>query len=191
MALRRNSRLTKTPNYDGEDDVGILTIKLHHGGALLYSPFTRYVGGSIDYYDYVSSRNLSINTLKEFVGSCRPLCDASRTKFYAKLSENLDMLRVEAANGEIRQDGVGDIEEDEMNILDSTSMGFVYRVGVEGDGIEGDDSDDSEYDCNGLVNEDYIMDEDDIMFDINVDKDAEIDGTTFNHSILFSTGVHE
>ncbi|GAA0151796.1 hypothetical protein LIER_37358 [Lithospermum erythrorhizon] len=105
MALRRNSGLQQTPSYDLEKEPGMLTIKLHHGGTLLRSPKVGYVGGMVDYYDNVNGTGKYIEIFVQH--------------------DDLDnMLRAGVANGEIRQDNLGDDDEDEYNVgLARSSLG--------------------------------------------------------------------
>ncbi|GAA0162044.1 hypothetical protein LIER_43591 [Lithospermum erythrorhizon] len=164
---------------------------MHHGGALLYSSFTRYAGGSINYFDFVSRRFASIGMLRNYVEESRPLCDKNITKFYYKID------RAKAASVEIRQDDAGDECDKDigLNMLGTPNVGSIYMIGNNRedrqDGVDNEGSDDSDYGSVELVYEDYILEEDGVMFEMNMDKGVEDDGTTFNHVSLFSTGVHE
>ncbi|GAA0164332.1 hypothetical protein LIER_19995 [Lithospermum erythrorhizon] len=223
MALRRNSGVQETPTYDIDNEPGTLTIKLYHGGVLLHSPKVRYVGGGVDYYDYVNGYLLGLTDLKTYVSECRPLCDKEKCKFYHKFRDDMDkgcrllsketdlkalvrfcrigkvveifvqhddlenMLRAEAANGEIRQDNVGDEEEEQDSVgLSRCSLGFAYLE--RSDSYNGDDSD-SVDESEGLVNDEYRMD-DNVLFEMNVDEGAE-ESHSFNHVEFFSNNVHE
>ncbi|GAA0163735.1 hypothetical protein LIER_19530 [Lithospermum erythrorhizon] len=89
MALRCSSRAMEAPVYDNAE-VDLITIQMHHGGALLRSPNTRYLGGGFDYFDYVDGKSLSKDVLRQFVSQCRPLCDKDRIKFYHKFRDEWD-----------------------------------------------------------------------------------------------------
>ncbi|GAA0161547.1 hypothetical protein LIER_17834 [Lithospermum erythrorhizon] len=90
MALRRTSGIVDPLVYDEVDEVGMLTLTLYHGNALLRSPYTRYVGGTVDYFDYVNGNSLNMEGLRGFVSDCRPLCDKDKINFYLKFKKNLD-----------------------------------------------------------------------------------------------------
>ncbi|GAA0168465.1 hypothetical protein LIER_23177 [Lithospermum erythrorhizon] len=64
MALRRNSGALEPPI---NVEANMLTITLHHDGALLRSPQTKYVSGVVVYFDHIDGKTVSINDLKEFV----------------------------------------------------------------------------------------------------------------------------
>ncbi|GAA0176011.1 hypothetical protein LIER_42009 [Lithospermum erythrorhizon] len=105
--LRRSSGAVEAPVYDNETEGDLITIRMHHGWAFLRSPNTRYLGGGYDYFDYVDG------------------------KYFDEHSDLDEMLRAEAAAGEIRQDNVGDEEED--NELGearggSSSFGSMYMI---------------------------------------------------------------
>ncbi|KAG9139439.1 hypothetical protein Leryth_021587, partial [Lithospermum erythrorhizon] len=205
----------------GECQQDLLTIRLHHGGALLRSPYTRYVGGSLDYFDYVDGKCLSIDVLRQFVGECRPLCDRYKTKFYHKFNDDWDkgcrfvskdsdvlgllkfsktgneveiyvqhgdlddMLRAEAAAGEIRH---GDL--DDMGEIRMDSYGSVYLNPVDsGDDLGDSSCSDSEGSDVGFVDEEYDMADDDTLFDRNVDEDVDESGP-LSHTDLFSNAIH-
>ncbi|KAG9152820.1 hypothetical protein Leryth_017644 [Lithospermum erythrorhizon] len=80
------------------------------------------------------------------------------------------MLRAEAAGGEIRQDFIEDVEDDvdgdsEFKIIDESRGGF--------------------------LDEEYDMDDDDTLFDLNVDHGLENDGIISTHTQFFSSNVHD
>ncbi|GAA0167717.1 hypothetical protein LIER_22588 [Lithospermum erythrorhizon] len=72
-------------------------------------------------------------------------------------------LRVEVANGEIRLDYIGDDDDNDVD---------------KGLGIN-------------QVDEDYNMKDDDALFDMHVDEGAEEGGSSFSHTDLLSSRVHE
>ncbi|GAA0173928.1 hypothetical protein LIER_27429 [Lithospermum erythrorhizon] len=207
MALRRTSGIVDPPVYDEVNEVGMLTLTFYHGRALLRSPYTRYVGGTVDYFDYVNGNSLTMEGLRGFVSDCRPLCDKDKTKFYLKLKENLykgcrflklfvqhadldSMLREEAINGEIRQDVV----DDEDVGFESRNLGTIFMARNErmlvdydslSDGSSGSDDDDV------LVDDEYDMEEDDALFDLHVDEGAEEGKASFNHIEFISQNIHD
>ncbi|GAA0161044.1 hypothetical protein LIER_43552 [Lithospermum erythrorhizon] len=151
MAMLRNRGVGDNPVYDNVLEKTLMTIWIHHGGALLRSPHRRYVDGS----------SLSLEKLKDFVSRCRPLCDKNKTRFYFKYKDDFDkgcmflkkdsdclgllqffkkgnqvdiyvehndldaMLRAEAAGREIRQDFIEDVEDDVDGNMNSCGSVFV------------------------------------------------------------------
>ncbi|KAG9136230.1 hypothetical protein Leryth_003822 [Lithospermum erythrorhizon] len=104
------------------------------------------------------------------------------------------MLRAEAAGGEIRQDFIEDVEDDVDDNMNSCGSVFVRADrGDEFDISSG--SDDSEFrssdESEGLLDEEYDMDDDDTLFDLNVDHGLENDGIITTHTQFFSSNVHD
>ncbi|GAA0186165.1 hypothetical protein LIER_33453 [Lithospermum erythrorhizon] len=89
-----------------------------------------------------------------------------------------DMLRVEALTGEITQNR---IEDDEDNI-GGNSYGSLYMRSEMTDY----DSDDSEFgssdESKGLVDEEYDMEDDNTLFELNVDRGVEEASASVNHT---------
>ncbi|GAA0148496.1 hypothetical protein LIER_07920 [Lithospermum erythrorhizon] len=90
MAMLRNRGVGDNLVYDNVLEKDLMTIWIHHGGALLRSPHRRYVGGAVDCYDYVDGSSLSLEKIKDFVSRSRPLCDKNKTRFYFKYKDDFD-----------------------------------------------------------------------------------------------------
>ncbi|GAA0155395.1 hypothetical protein LIER_13135 [Lithospermum erythrorhizon] len=102
------------------------------------------------------------------------------------------MWRTKAAAGEIRQDNVGEEEED--NELGearggSSSFGSMYMNFFDGSSSNSDDGSSNE--SEGFVDEEYDMEDDDTLFDMNIDQRVKEDEASFSHAQLFSSGVHD
>ncbi|GAA0148622.1 hypothetical protein LIER_36763 [Lithospermum erythrorhizon] len=175
MAMLRNRGVGDNPVYDNVLEKALMTIWIHHGGALLRSPHRRYVGGAVDCYDYVDGSSLSLEKLKKFFFK-----KGNQVDIYVEHNDLNAMLRPEAAGGEIRQDFIEDVEDDVDDNMNS--CGSVLLRADRGD----------EFDISkGLLDEEYDMDGDDTLFDLNVDHDLENDGIITIHTQFFSNNVHD
>ncbi|GAA0158222.1 hypothetical protein LIER_43434 [Lithospermum erythrorhizon] len=100
------------------------------------------------------------------------------------------MLRAEATVGEIRQDNVGDDEGNDVGEIRMDSYGSVYINPVDsGDDLGDSSCSDREGSDEGFIDEEYVMADDDILFDRNVDEDVE--SGPFSYIELFSNAIYE
>ncbi|GAA0146863.1 hypothetical protein LIER_36397 [Lithospermum erythrorhizon] len=201
MGVRRGPLIVENPVYDADLEPDMLTIRMHHGSALLQSPHTRYVEGATDLFDYVDGSNLAVSVLKEFLGECRPLCDKNKIRFYHKYKENFDkgcrllrndkeyigLLKFFKKGNEV------DVFVQHANLEDmlraEVAIGKIRQDMIKDDEDDVDyDSDDSEFgssdESEGLVDEEYDMEDDDTLFELNVDHGVEEASALVNHTQL-------
>ncbi|GAA0187235.1 hypothetical protein LIER_34523 [Lithospermum erythrorhizon] len=185
MALLRTSGSVEAPTYDGEDQHDLLTIRIHYGGALLRSPYIRYVGKGLDYFDYVDVKCLSIDVLRQFIVECIPLCDRDIPKLYHKynddwdkgcrfLSKDSDMLVL------LKFSKTGNEVEIYVQHGDLDDM---LRAEATAGEIRQDNVGDDEGNGVGEIQKDSYG-------SVNVDEDVDQSGP-FSHTELFSNAIHE
>ncbi|GAA0169466.1 hypothetical protein LIER_23949 [Lithospermum erythrorhizon] len=188
MTLRRSSGAVEALVYDYEAEVELITIRMHHGRALLKSPNTRYLGGGDEWDKKIRLLSKSSDVL----GLLKFYKKEKDVDIFVEHGDLDEMLRAEAAAGEIRKYNVGDEEEDNelgearggSSSFRSMYMNFSNRSIL-------DSGDGSSNESEGFVDEEYDMEDDDTLFDMNINQGVEEDGASFSHAQLFSSGVHD
>lgn len=76
MLLRRNTGRESPRFYDSITEASFVTVKIYHGGFMKRIPEKHYVGGNIDYIDYVNVAKLNIAEFKKMTEICGYLSDS-------------------------------------------------------------------------------------------------------------------
>ncbi|XP_019237341.1 PREDICTED: uncharacterized protein LOC109217536 [Nicotiana attenuata] len=75
MLIKRND-VRSNPCYDPVSEDAFFSIKVYHKGSMKHQPTKQYVGGIVDYFDYVEMKDLNLAGLKKMVEICGYLTDS-------------------------------------------------------------------------------------------------------------------
>ncbi|XP_060194801.1 uncharacterized protein LOC132624000 [Lycium barbarum] len=184
MLARCLSGRSSTPNYDPISEASLFTIKVHHGGSFVRTPARGYIGGKVEYFDYVNGTTIKLSDFKNMAEQCN--YEKEPVVFWDKYGLNLYKVRLVGSNTEatrvatcIPKDRVVEIYfehldfyRDENQCHEETKMNSSPTIDV---GASSDDSHDSDFE-----DSDYTLEEDDLLFSKNVDPSAESFGISIH-----------
>ncbi|KAH0654110.1 hypothetical protein KY289_031788 [Solanum tuberosum] len=153
------------------------TIKVHHGGSFVRSSTRGYIGGKIEYFDYVDSTMINLIYFKNMAEQCG--YDKESVVFWHKYGLNSYMVRLVGSNMEaakvvtcIPKDRVVEIYFEHLNFYhDDNQCGNEMK----NNSLLANDTEahSDEFDDEDFNDSDYSLEEDDLLFLKNVDPSVE------------------
>ncbi|XP_073119930.1 uncharacterized protein [Henckelia pumila] len=175
MARRSTCFLKFTPDYGHLGEPTFISLKIYYNGTMnVMTTSKEYVGGSIEYFDFVDSRKIQMLHLWGFAEELG-LKNKERIRFWHNdryLENEEDVLAIKRhipTNYEV------EIYIEDYNVeADESDTIFDVNIEAEDDDESGSDYGDDDVEEEEFYDSGYDFEEDDRIFDSHVDHDVEM-----------------